>query len=108
MDATKRVKQDSLTNARLDDEASNAARKTPVAIVVPSLCHGGAERQIVEIARRLDKDAFDIHIVTFSDYVPLIGEDDVLRSTVWTLARSGRFDVFMVIRLAKLFRQRYP
>ncbi len=75
--------------------------KTVVALVIPSLCYGGAERQVVEIARHLDRSRFEVHIITLSDYTPLLPESDELRKSLHVIKKRGRFDFTVIWRLAR-------
>lgn len=54
--------------------------RSVVALIIHSLCFGGAERQVVEMARNLDPSKFDVYIVTFSDFTPLLDQGDPLRA----------------------------
>lgn len=75
-----------------------------MALVIHSLCYGGAERQVVEIARNLRRSRFRVHIITFSDFTPLLQPDDELRNSLHIIPKRWKFDVLIVWRLYKLLR----
>ena len=84
---------------------NNATEKLVVALLIPSLCYGGAERQVVEVARNLDRSRFETHIILLEDYMPILPEDDELRRFVHVIEKHGKFDVSVVWRLAALFKK---
>jgi glycosyltransferase involved in cell wall biosynthesis len=78
-----------------------------VCLLVNDLRIGGAERQLVELARGLDKDRFRVHVVTLYPGEPL--ENDLLNSygvDLVSLERKGKWDFGAVFRLASLLRAR--
>ena len=75
-----------------------------VGLIIHSLCYGGAERQVVEIARNLDRARFRVNIITFSDFTPLLKPDDELRKSLIILPKPSKFDVTVVWRLYKLLK----
>ena len=77
--------------------------KINVALVIPSLCYGGAERQVTEIARKLDRNRFEVHIIILTDYTPLLTEDDELRRNLHVVEKSGKLPLSVVWRLRTLF-----
>lgn len=76
-----------------------------VALVIPSLCYGGAERQVVEIARNLDKSRFQVFIVLLTDFTPMLADDDPIRECIRIVGRRSRPDIGLVFRLARVFRE---
>lgn len=81
-----------------------------VLFLIRSLDAGGAERQLIELVRHLDRSLFDPLIVTFYDGGLLrdeIREED--RIPVLSLGKSGRWDVFrFLIELNKIVRREKP
>lgn len=81
-------------------------RPLTVALLVNDLRMGGAERQLVELAKGLDKTRFRVLVVTLYSGGPLEDElrdrDDV---TLISLERSGKYDFRTVLRLASLLRR---
>ena len=78
--------------------------KTIVALIIHSLCFGGAERQVVEMARNLDSSRFDVYIITFSDFTPLLAENDPLRSKLKIIQSSAKVGPFVLWRLFRLLK----
>jgi len=78
--------------------------RTVVALIIHSLCFGGAERQVVEMARNLDPSEFDVFIVTFSDFTPLLDQDDPLRSKLRIINTHTRVGPLVLWHLFRLLR----
>ena len=77
--------------------------KTRVAFLVRRLDRGGAERQLIELARGLNKEKFDVTILTFyggGDFASAITPASGIN--VVCLDKSGRWDI--VGFLSRLFR----
>lgn len=79
--------------------------KLKVAIIIPSLCFGGAERQVIEISRGLKDRNVSVYILTFSDYVPLLNEFPDLESTHIIIKKRSRFDISVVWRLSMVLQE---
>jgi glycosyltransferase involved in cell wall biosynthesis len=77
-----------------------------VCLVVSSLEFGGAERQVVEMARSFDRSRVQPHVISLSNKVPLAeflpGNGDCLS----IVEKRGRFDVSTIFRVAKVLRDR--
>lgn len=80
-------------------------RRIRVMLVVSSLGHGGAERQVVQLANHLDRDRFDVTVCSLSKKNPLADGLDDPRSLV-VVEKSWRFDYGIVSQLAKELRDR--
>jgi glycosyltransferase involved in cell wall biosynthesis len=81
-------------------------KKLNVCLLVNDLRFGGAERQLVELARGLDKDHFQALVVTLYSGEPL--EADVYDETgigLISLERKGKWDFGAVRRLSSLLKQ---
>ena len=75
------------------------------ALIIHSLCYGGAERQVVEMARHLDRDNFKVVIITFSDFTPLLASDDPLRDSLVVIKKRARLDFSVFWRLFKVLKE---
>jgi len=81
-------------------------RRLSVALLVNDLRMGGAERQLVELAKGLDKARFRVLVVTLYSGQPLEKElRDADGVTLISLERSGKYDFRTVLRLASLLRR---
>ena len=70
-----------------------------VFFLIRSLEVGGAERQLFEIVRGLDKETFDVTVATFYDGGELRHEmEGVERVRLLTLGKKGRWDLFPFLR----------
>ena len=99
----------------MPDEPAAAARARecaaiPVLFLIRSLDYGGAQRQLIALARRLDKQRFRVTVATFYDGGELRAElerDPAVR--VVSLGKRGRWDVLPFgARLFGLARQERP
>jgi glycosyltransferase involved in cell wall biosynthesis len=80
----------------------NENRKIKVLYLIRSLQIGGAERQLTELVRKMDKSRFEIVVVTFyagGDFRPLI--ESLPGVKIFSLDKKNRWDVFVFLR--KLF-----
>jgi glycosyltransferase involved in cell wall biosynthesis len=93
------------TPAVCEDSAPVAARPLRVCLLISSLEFGGAERQVIELARNFDRRRIDPIICTLSEQVPLVGDDAETRRILHILPKRGRFDLTTVPRLARLLRE---
>jgi glycosyltransferase involved in cell wall biosynthesis len=76
-----------------------------VALVISNLEYGGAQRQVVALANRLNLDGGDARVVSLSRYVPLSTELHDAGTRLHLIEKRHRFDVTVVWRLAKLLRR---
>ena len=79
--------------------------KITVVIVVSNLEYGGAQRQIVELANRIDREQFDLHVCSLSEYVPLAADLEVADTHLHVIQKRYKFDATVVPRLARLLRR---
>ncbi|MDB6136863.1 MAG: group 1 glycosyl transferase [Verrucomicrobiales bacterium] len=77
-----------------------------VCLLIGSLEFGGAERQVIEMARSFDRRRINPVICTLSDKVPLVENDPETRRILHTISKRGRFDLSAVTRLAGFLRRR--
>ena len=75
-----------------------------VVLVVDDLGYGGAERQVVELANNINHNAFDLHVCSLSNHLPLRSQLVVSELNLHVIARKTRFDFTVVPRLAHLLR----
>jgi glycosyltransferase involved in cell wall biosynthesis len=81
------------------------ARPLRVCLLISSLEFGGAERQVIEMARCFDRRRIDPIICTLSDKVPLVENDPETREILHTIQKRGRFDLSTISRFAALLRR---
>jgi len=65
---------------------------------------GGAQRQIVELANNIDKEEFDVHVCSLSNYAPLAEQfhPDI---NFHIIHKKAKFDFSVVFKLRKLIRE---
>jgi glycosyltransferase involved in cell wall biosynthesis len=78
-----------------------------VMFVINYLGIGGAEQQLVELARGLDKDRFKPVVVTLYPDGPLESELRVVPHVeLGSLHKKGKFDFFILLKVLRLLRQK--
>lgn len=84
-----------------------AGRVEPVRVMllISSLEHGGAERQVVELANRLGKDGFRVLVCALEDCNPLADQLVHREGNFRVVAKRGRYDPSVIWRVARLMRQ---
>ncbi|MES2474697.1 MAG: glycosyltransferase [Verrucomicrobiota bacterium] len=85
--------------------SSLAHQPLRVCLLISSLEFGGAERQVIEMARCFDRRLVDPIICTLSDQVPLVENDPETRKILHLIPKRGRFDFTTVLRLATFLRR---
>jgi glycosyltransferase involved in cell wall biosynthesis len=76
-----------------------------VALVISNLEYGGAQRQVIALANRLNAEGCDARVVSLSTYVPLSAELHDADARLHVVEKRHRFDVSVAWRLARLFRE---
>jgi len=77
-----------------------------VLLMIDDLCLGGAERQLVELARGLDKERFRVLVVTLFPGQPLERELEGQEGIrLLSLNRKGKFDFGILLPLVRLLRR---
>ncbi|MCE9609376.1 MAG: glycosyltransferase [Chthoniobacter sp.] len=78
--------------------------------LIRSLDHGGAERQLIELVKAVDKARYEITVATFYDGGGLLPElENVAGVRLVSLGKKGRWDLLpFVWRLARLVREIRP
>ncbi|MEE9293571.1 MAG: glycosyltransferase [Phycisphaerae bacterium] len=85
---------------------SSIRQPVGVMLLVSDLEHGGAQRQVVQLARSLDRSRFHPVVCCLSDHVPLASNlPDPDRDLV-IVKRGWRFDATTVWKLARVLKQR--
>jgi glycosyltransferase involved in cell wall biosynthesis len=87
-------------------ERTRTARPLNVCLLISSLEFGGAERQVVEMTRTFDRARVTPFICSLSKEVPLAANLENAQRDLVVLPKRGRFDAALVLRLAKLLRER--
>jgi glycosyltransferase involved in cell wall biosynthesis len=77
-----------------------------VALVVSNLEHGGAQRQVIALANRLNADGVDAIVVSLSHYVPLAAALHGASTRLHVVEKRHRLDATVPVRLAALLRTR--
>jgi glycosyltransferase involved in cell wall biosynthesis len=91
---------------RLDAAANVPAQPVRVMLLVSSLEHGGAERQVIELYRALDRKRFAPIICTLSDYVPLLEQSPDLMRDLVIVRKRWKYDLSAVFRVGQVTRER--
>lgn len=104
----KTIRQD--RTVTLSDGKSTGARRVRLFFLIRSLEAAGAERQLIELVKRLDANRFDIVVATFYDGGALRLEIENLSGVrIVSLRKRGRWDVIpFVLRLANVVRDFRP
>jgi glycosyltransferase involved in cell wall biosynthesis len=79
--------------------------KVNVALIIDDLCMGGAERQVVELALALDKNRFQVLVITLFSGQPL--EEELACQPgieLISLNRRGKFDFGILKKLAGILK----
>jgi len=79
-------------------------RRICVVLVIDDLEYGGAQRQVIELANNMDRDRFDVHVCTLSNYVPLGNQLRDSEHRLHTVVKKNRIDFTVVLRLARLLK----
>jgi glycosyltransferase involved in cell wall biosynthesis len=75
-----------------------------VVLVIDDLEYGGAQRQVVELANNMDRERFDVHVCTLSDYVPLGKQLRDSERRLHIVVKKNKVDFTVVPRLARLLK----
>lgn len=73
-------------------------------LVISNLEYGGAQRQVVELANHVAPEAFDVHVCSLSEYVPLGRDIADAGRRLHVIRKRFKYDVSVVPRLARLLR----
>jgi glycosyltransferase involved in cell wall biosynthesis len=75
-----------------------------VVLIIDDLEYGGAQRQVVELANNMDKNRFDVHVCTLSDYVPLGAYLQDSKHRLHQVVKKNKVDITIVPRLVRLLK----
>jgi glycosyltransferase involved in cell wall biosynthesis len=76
-----------------------------VLLLISNLEFGGAQRQVVELANRLDGGRFEVHVGSLSDYLPLADTLRLPPGRVHVVQKRFKYDLGVVPRLRALLRR---
>ena len=86
--------------------ASSDQGRINVLLLISSLEHGGAERQVVELANHMDENRFDVTICSLSKHVPLAAGLRRRDQRLVIIPRHRRFEWKPILGVASLMRER--
>lgn len=89
-----------------EPRSETSGTRVPVMLLISSLEHGGAERQVVELANALDEKRFEVTVCSLSEHVPLAAGLRDADQRLVLVPRKRKYDAGVVWRLAKLMRER--
>jgi glycosyltransferase involved in cell wall biosynthesis len=93
----------------MESSSQDPSRKIKLTFLVRSLDYGGAQRQLVTLAKALDKTKFDVSVLTFYSDQPLEKELDGADVRVVSLDKRGRWDLLpFLCRLIREARRLRP
>jgi glycosyltransferase involved in cell wall biosynthesis len=82
--------------------------KPKIALVIPTLDQGGAEKQLCLLANGLPKDLFDVHVIVLTHTGPREAWLRERNIPMHFINKRGKLDPFAWWRLYKLFRSLKP
>ncbi|MBW2595333.1 MAG: glycosyltransferase [Deltaproteobacteria bacterium] len=75
-----------------------------VVLVIDDLEYGGAQRQAIELANNIDRERFNVHVCTLSDYIPLGSQLRDSEHRLHIVKKKNKVDFTVVPRLARLLK----
>jgi glycosyltransferase involved in cell wall biosynthesis len=82
--------------------------KISIFLIIATLDRGGAERQLVELAKRLNRGKYRPVVGCLRRKGPLGSELEQAGIRVFSPGKRGKFDPFLILRLAFLLRREKP
>lgn len=79
-----------------------------VALIIPTMDRGGAERQVCALAAGLPRDRFDVHVVLLTREGPRVAELDQAGVPHTLVGKRGKADPTAYFRLRRLLSQLRP
>jgi glycosyltransferase involved in cell wall biosynthesis len=76
--------------------------------IIPTLDRGGAEKQLVMLANRLDPNEFDATLIVLTRTGPLESELDTQRTRLIVLGKKSKWDPGALVRLTRQLRSLQP
>ena len=91
----------------IDENQSPAtsANKVNVLLLTSSLERGGAERQVVELAKSLDSERFNVHVASLSHNNPLAEQLGPLQTRFHVVDKRSKYDIALIRRVRDLLKQ---
>jgi glycosyltransferase involved in cell wall biosynthesis len=87
-------------SVEVNEQAPIEQSRVRLLFVIRSLDHGGAERQLIALAKGLDKDRFAVSVVTFYDGGALRSEIEGIEGVqLLSLQKRGRWDWLRCLRI---------
>ena len=80
-------------------------KRKKILYMIGQLKIGGAERQLLELAKRIDRDRFEPLICCTAMGGELVKDAEDAGITVFVLVRHGKFDLRRVLQLARMLRK---
>lgn len=80
--------------------------RSVVMLLISSLERGGAEQQVVELVRQMDRDHFDPFVCSLSSHTPLATALPDPQRDLVVVAKKHKFDVSTVTRVARVMAER--
>ena len=76
--------------------------------IIGRLCYGGAEKLLLDICRKIDKERFRVEVLVLQDDNPLADQFGEAGIKVTFFHKRGKFDFDLVKRVAKYLKQTKP
>lgn len=80
--------------------------RTRVALVINELATGGVERQVLTLAKELDRERFEVELIPLKGGGPLTDHVSALGLATWSPESKVGFDLAAVRRMARHFKER--
>jgi len=84
---------------------TKGGEKRNIALVISNLEFGGSQRQLVELAKNLPSEAFNVHVYCLSNYIPLARALETSSICYHVVEKRSKYDITVAFRLARLFRE---
>ena len=75
-----------------------------ICLLIGQLSYGGAERQVVNLAKSVNRDCFSVNVCVLSPLLDLALELEKASIPVRVIRKDGRYDLSVVPRLARFFK----
>jgi len=87
-----------------------STNKIKIVYVIPTLDYGGAERQLLELCGRIDRDVFDPTIILLTDRDRLWAEQYQNRPhiKIIKIRHTGKYNPLKLFELSRIFKQLRP
>jgi len=88
-----------------NDLPASSISKINVLLLTSSLERGGAERQVVELAKSLDPKRFTVHVASLSHNNPLAEQLGPLQARLHIVEKRSKYDVGLIRRVRDLLNR---